>query len=100
MKQVLRKCISCGEMKEKKLLWRIIFDASKGLVLDTRQNVAGRGAYICPKETCIEDSIKGKRPKVLHALKIKDSTADVASLERRLRSSQRELSEGKGGNDE
>ncbi len=100
MRQVLRKCISCGALKDKKSLRRIIFDPKKGLLLDTAQDYNGRGAYICPQKGCIEDGLKGKRPKVLHALKIKDLTVDVASFERTLCSSQTGPSEEKGGKDE
>ena len=57
----LRKCTGCGEMKPKKELVRIVKDPEDAISLDRTGKKAGRGAYICPTETCLSAARKARR---------------------------------------
>ena len=57
-KKPLRKCIGCNEMKEKSALIRIIRTAEGNILLDKTGRMNGRGAYVCPKDACLEMAVK------------------------------------------
>lgn len=59
-KQPQRKCIGCGQMKEKRDLIRIIKTPEDEIILDTTGKKNGRGAYICPDVQCLQKVIKTK----------------------------------------
>lgn len=56
----MRKCVGCGEMKEKKSLIRIIHTPEDELLLDATGKKNGRGAYICKCLSCFEKARKSK----------------------------------------
>lgn len=56
----MRQCVGCGEMKSKKELLRIIRTAEDEVMLDVTGKKNGRGAYICPNETCLKKAVKTK----------------------------------------
>jgi len=60
-KTPLRMCVGCAEMKPKRELIRIVRTVQDTLEVDATGKRAGRGAYICPLETCLEQAIKGRR---------------------------------------
>lgn len=55
-----RKCVGCGEMKEKKELVRVIKTPEGDIVLDTTGRANGRGAYICNNAECFKKAQKNK----------------------------------------
>jgi len=57
----MRVCIGCQEKKPKKELVRIVRTPTGEVVLDSTGKSAGRGAYICPQEECLNRAIKGRR---------------------------------------
>lgn len=57
----LRKCITCGESKEKKDLIRIVRDKDRNIIIDTTGRVSGRGAYICINNNCFEKAEKTRK---------------------------------------
>jgi len=57
----LRVCIGCQEKKLKKELVRIVRTPEEKITLDLTGKKPGRGAYICPLESCLKKAIKGKR---------------------------------------
>jgi hypothetical protein len=57
----MRKCVSCGEQKEKKELLRIVINKEEGILLDVSGKKNGRGAYICNSSKCIDKAKKNKR---------------------------------------
>ena len=59
-KTPLRKCTGCQEMKPKKELVRVVHHETDGISLDFTGKKAGRGAYICPNEICLEKAVKTK----------------------------------------
>ena len=53
-----RKCIVCGENKDKNDLIRIVKNKEEGIILDPTGKKNGRGAYICKNEICINEAKK------------------------------------------
>lgn len=56
----MRQCVGCGEMKNKKEMFRVIKTAEEEILLDTTGKKNGRGAYICPDGDCLQKAIKTK----------------------------------------
>ena len=56
----MRKCVGCGEMKEKKEMIRVIKTPEDEIVLDTTGRANGRGAYICSSKECLLKAVKNK----------------------------------------
>lgn len=49
-----RRCIGCSEKKQKRELIRIVrLPDSESVEIDLTGKKSGRGAYICPKKTCL-----------------------------------------------
>ena len=62
-KPVMRKCISCRKIYDRKNLLKITKDHKQGIMFDKGM---GRSAYICKSEKCYSDSkIKKKLQKAL-----------------------------------
>lgn len=57
----MRKCIGCNEMKPKKELIRIVSPAEAPVFLDVTGKANGRGAYICPNNSCLSKAKKARR---------------------------------------
>ena len=56
----MRKCMGCQEVKAKRELIRVVRDPQGQVSLDFTGRKAGRGAYICPQEACLNKAIKTK----------------------------------------
>ncbi len=56
----LRKCVGCGEMKEKKEMIRVLKTPEDEIILDTTGRANGRGAYLCNNPECLKKAIKNK----------------------------------------
>ncbi len=54
---VRRKCVSCGEIRDKKDLIRIVRSKEGRVSLDIEGNKPGRGAYVCSTD-CFERALK------------------------------------------
>ncbi len=52
-----RKCIGCGQISDKDLLYRIVVKDGEP-VIDYEQVMPGRGCYLCKKSICIEKACK------------------------------------------
>ena len=46
-KMPMRKCVGCGEMKNKKEMIRVLKTTEEDFVLDATGKKNGRGAYLC-----------------------------------------------------
>ncbi|RKM62863.1 YlxR family protein [Butyrivibrio sp. XB500-5] len=55
-----RKCVGCGEMKDKRELVRVIKTPEDEILLDTTGRANGRGAYICNNIDCFKKALKNK----------------------------------------
>lgn len=56
----LRRCVGCGEMKNKKELIRVVRTEENEFVLDVTGKKNGRGAYICGSQDCLAKAVKSK----------------------------------------
>lgn len=56
----MRQCVGCGQMNEKRLMYRVIKTQEKELFLDKTGRANGRGAYICPDAACLQRAIKSR----------------------------------------
>ncbi len=56
----LRQCVGCREMKPKKELIRVVRSPEGDVSLDFKGKKPGRGAYVCPQESCLAKAKKSK----------------------------------------
>ncbi len=56
----MRKCVGCGEMKNKKEMIRVIKTQENEFLLDATGKKNGRGAYLCNSAECLEKAVKSK----------------------------------------
>ena len=65
----LRKCISCGEIKPREDMIRIMKEHSTNIIFtNPNSKTFGRSTYLCYNQNCIEQALKKK--KINRALKI------------------------------
>jgi predicted RNA-binding protein YlxR (DUF448 family) len=77
-----RKCVACGEHKEKRQLIRIVKDSDGSVFVDETGKANGRGAYLCISGECLESAQKKRR--LEGALKTKIPDEVFSQLERKL----------------
>lgn len=75
----LRKCITCGENKNKKDLIRVVRDKEKNVLVDRSGRANGRGAYICTDSQCFQKAKKTK--KLSQVLKVEVPNSIYEELE-------------------
>ncbi len=56
-----RKCVGCGESKDKRELIRVVRTPEGDVCLDATGKKSGRGAYICHSLSCFKKARKSKR---------------------------------------
>ena len=78
----MRKCVGCGEMKEKKELIRVIKTPEDEILLDVSGRANGRGAYICKSAGCLKKAVKNKG--LERSLKSKIPTDVLERMEKEL----------------
>ena len=79
---VLRQCVACKKLLDRRQLWKVTRDKKDGIVLD---NGMGRSAYLCPNENCIEESLRRKR--LQKALRCQVPSSVIEVLQKRLKES-------------
>lgn len=57
----LRMCTGCSEMKPKKELIRVVRSKEGEVSIDLTGKKAGRGAYVCRSEECLNKAYKTRR---------------------------------------
>lgn len=78
----LRKCLGCGEMKEKRQLLRVVHSKDGITAVDTTGKAAGRGAYLCGCTACFDAARKNRRFERAFSERIPDSVYE--SLRQRI----------------
>jgi predicted RNA-binding protein YlxR (DUF448 family) len=78
----VRTCVACRSTDEKRDLLRIVRVADGSVCYDSRGKVSGRGAYLCPKESCL--AIAKKRRCLERALKVESLPDALFDALRRL----------------
>ena len=76
----LRKCLGCGEMKEKRQLLRVVHSKDGETVVDLTGKAAGRGAYICGNIACFDAARKNRRFERAFSQRIPDSVFETLRL--------------------
>lgn len=56
----MRQCVGCGQMNEKRFMYRVIRTQDGEFLLDKTGRKNGRGAYICPNEACLQKAIRSR----------------------------------------
>ena len=77
----LRKCIGCGEMKDKSTLVRIVRNKEGVISVDLTGKKPGRGAYICKNADCLNKAQKAKRLERAFSTAIEPEIYDVLRSE-------------------
>ena len=77
---VLRRCVACRQLQDRRSLWRVIRDHKDGVRVDIGM---GRSAYLCQREACLEEA--RCRKKLQKALRCQVPDEVLAALEQRLR---------------
>ena len=85
---VLRRCVACRQLLDRRQLWRVIRDHQDGVLLDQGM---GRSAYLCPNEDCLDEARRRKR--LQKALRCQVQDAVLEALDQRLRLSTEETAE-------
>lgn len=75
-------CVGCKEMKNKKSLIRVVKTPEDMILIDITGKKAGRGAYVCPMDECLQLAIKSKG--LEKSLKTKISLEIYAKLKEQL----------------
>ena len=87
---VLRRCVACRELFDRSILWRGIRDHQDGVLLDQGM---GRSAYLCRKESCLEEAQRRKRlPK---ALRCQVPESAIEELRQRLKPNKESAAEAR-----
>lgn len=76
---VLRRCVACRRLEDRRAFWRVIRLAEGGLTLDRGM---GRSAYLCPTSACLEETRRRRR--LQRALRCPVPDAILATLAQRL----------------
>ena len=76
---ILRRCIACRKLLDRKQLLKVTRDHQNGVVLDGGM---GRSAYLCPTEACLDESYRRKR--LQKALRCQVPASVVEMLQKRL----------------
>ncbi|GMA61524.1 YlxR family protein [Alicyclobacillus fastidiosus] len=78
----LRKCVGCQEMKPKRELIRVVHTPEDEVLIDLTGKKNGRGAYLCPSESCL--AMAQKRKSLERALKTNIPDVVYAQLSQQL----------------
>ncbi len=81
-RHVLRRCVSCKKLLDRRQLWKVTRDHKGGIVLD---HGMGRSAYLCPNENCYEEACRRKRLQKALRCQVPDKVIEV--LQKRLKES-------------
>ena len=60
LKVPMRRCIGCGQSREKKQLIRIVRSQDGKILADRTGRANGRGAYLCSDPDCLEKAVTKK----------------------------------------
>ena len=82
-KKPQRSCVSCRTVRDKSDLLRVVVTPDGDVVYDPSGKLAGRGAYLCPKEECITAELK-KAAKLSKGLKKPLTDEEIKALAKSL----------------
>tara|TARA_E500000178_G_scaffold104950_1_gene104656 strand:- start:309 stop:587 length:279 start_codon:yes stop_codon:yes gene_type:complete len=85
---ILRRCVACRQLLDRRQLWRVIRDHQDGVLLDRGM---GRSAYLCVEQNCLEEATRRKR--LQKALRCQVPESIFVALKQRLNSAMGESAE-------
>ena len=56
----MRRCVGCGESRDKKLLVRVVRTPEGKITVDLTGKASGRGAYLCRNPECLRKAARKK----------------------------------------
>ncbi|MGI6106790.1 MAG: RNase P modulator RnpM [Lachnospiraceae bacterium] len=59
-KPVMRQCVGCGQVREKKDMIRVVRRPDGSAAIDTTGKMNGRGAYLCRNPECLKKAVRKK----------------------------------------
>jgi uncharacterized protein len=71
---VLRRCVACRSLSDRRQLWRVIRRAGGGIVLDQGM---GRSAYLCQRLSCLEEARRRRRLQKALRCPVEESVLDA-----------------------
>jgi len=71
---VLRRCVACRTLSDRRQRWRVIRRAEGGIVLDQGM---GRSAYLCQRLCCLEDARRRRRLQKALRCPVNDTVLDA-----------------------
>lgn len=71
---VLRRCVACRVLADRRRLWRVVRLASGGIQLDQGM---GRSAYLCPCRDCLEEARRRRRLQRSLRCQVADALLDL-----------------------
>jgi len=77
-----RTCLACRQVGAKRGLLRVVRTPQGEVRVDETGKLAGRGAYVCRTESCLEKAVKQK--KLGRALGVAVGDGVMADLKRRI----------------
>lgn len=54
----LRRCVACRAIQPRDVLIRFTKVEGRGVVVDEKKRLGGRGAYVCRSPTCVERVVR------------------------------------------
>ncbi len=69
----LRQCIACRELKEKKVMLRVVKNSDGEIFLDFSGKASGRGAYVCDNPDCVKKLRKSRLLDKIFSCKVSDA---------------------------
>ena len=75
----MRQCLGCNEHKPKRELIRIVRTPEGEVVADMTGKKNGRGAYLCPSESCLRRVQKSKRAEKVLECAIPDEVYEAVA---------------------
>lgn len=80
-KQPQRRCIGCGERRDKRELIRIVRSPDGEVSIDPTGKKSGRGAYICKSRECLRRALKTNQLARNLSCEIPEGVAETLLLE-------------------
>ena len=75
----MRQCLGCNEHKPKRELIRIVRTPEGEVVADMTGKKNGRGAYLCPSESCLRRVQRSKRAEKVLECAIPDEVYEAVA---------------------
>jgi predicted RNA-binding protein YlxR (DUF448 family) len=75
----MRQCLGCNEHKPKKELIRLVRTPEGEVVADMTGKKNGRGAYLCPADSCLRRVQKSKRAEKVLECAIPDEVYEAVA---------------------